>query len=144
MDESKDNKKSKKEKDDEQKQQEKDEEERLVREVIAENPVEDRGVREEWVGKVGWHRKEDIFANNDNSGNNRLRGRKRGVKNGVVEESGEMPNNGETETSADKNTLYPLTPFLTVLFLCLLLLLLYNRSFIKMLSKRRRGVEKYT
>lgn len=37
-----------------------DDEERLVREVIAENPVEDVGVREEWVKKVGWHRKEGV------------------------------------------------------------------------------------
>ena len=37
-----------------------DDEELLVREVIAENPVEERGVRDEWAGKVGWHDKVDV------------------------------------------------------------------------------------
>jgi hypothetical protein len=37
-----------------------DEEEKLVQEVIAENPVEERGVRNEWIEKVGWHRKEVV------------------------------------------------------------------------------------
>jgi hypothetical protein len=36
-------------------------EEALVREVIAENPEEERGVRDEWAQQVGWHRKENIF-----------------------------------------------------------------------------------
>jgi hypothetical protein len=36
-------------------------EEALVREVIAENPEKERGVRDEWAHQVGWHRKEDIF-----------------------------------------------------------------------------------
>jgi hypothetical protein len=36
-------------------------EEALVREVIAENPEEERGAREEWAQQVGWHRKENIF-----------------------------------------------------------------------------------
>jgi hypothetical protein len=38
-----------------------DDEERLVREVLAENPVEERGVRDEWKDRVGWHRKEDVM-----------------------------------------------------------------------------------
>lgn len=37
-----------------------DDEEKLVREVIAENPVQERGVRSEWDAQVGWHRKENI------------------------------------------------------------------------------------
>jgi hypothetical protein len=39
-----------------------DDEERLVREVIAESPVEGVGIRDEWAQKVGWHRKEDVAA----------------------------------------------------------------------------------
>lgn len=38
-----------------------DDEERLVRQVIRENPVEERGVRDEWNQKVGWGRQEDIY-----------------------------------------------------------------------------------
>ena len=37
-----------------------DDEEQLVRQVLAENPAEERGVRDEWAGQVGWHRKEDV------------------------------------------------------------------------------------
>lgn len=38
-----------------------DEEEKLiVQQVLAENPPEDRGERDEWANHVGWHRKEDI------------------------------------------------------------------------------------
>ena len=39
-----------------------DDGETLVRQVIAENPVEERGVREEWVQQVGWHRKDDVLG----------------------------------------------------------------------------------
>jgi len=39
-----------------------DDEEKLVRQVLAENPVEERGVRDEWAGKVGWGRKEDVLG----------------------------------------------------------------------------------
>jgi len=42
-----------------------DDEEKLVREVIAENPVEEKGERSEWSEHIGWHRKEDIFSPND-------------------------------------------------------------------------------
>lgn len=49
-----------------------DDEEKLVREVIEENPVEDVGVRAEWVQKVGWNRKEDVFGSSRAGG---LRGR---------------------------------------------------------------------
>jgi hypothetical protein len=42
-----------------------DDEEKLIREVIEENPVEDVGVREEWTRKEGWHRKEDIGSDDD-------------------------------------------------------------------------------
>ncbi|CAB9515645.1 expressed unknown protein [Seminavis robusta] len=37
-----------------------DDGELLVQEVIAENPVEERGIREEWAQHVGWHRTEDV------------------------------------------------------------------------------------
>ena len=40
-----------------------DEEEELVREVISENPPEDRGVRPEWESHQGWHRVEDTHPN---------------------------------------------------------------------------------
>lgn len=36
-----------------------DDEERLVQQVLAENPPEERGERDEWAARVGWHRKED-------------------------------------------------------------------------------------
>ena len=36
------------------------EEERLVQEVLQENPPDERGVRPEWEAKVGWHRKENL------------------------------------------------------------------------------------
>ena len=36
-----------------------DDEEKLVQQVLAENPPEDRGERDEWAKHVGWHRKED-------------------------------------------------------------------------------------
>jgi hypothetical protein len=49
-----------------------DDAEALVREVLAENPPEDRGVRDEWNHQVGWHRKENMIVNNNN--NNNLRG----------------------------------------------------------------------
>lgn len=39
-----------------------DDAEALVKEVLAENPPEDRGVREEWNHQVGWHRKENIYG----------------------------------------------------------------------------------
>jgi len=39
-----------------------DDEEQLVRQVLAENPVEERGVRDEWQQQVGWHRKEDVSS----------------------------------------------------------------------------------
>jgi hypothetical protein len=42
-----------------------DDAEALVREVLAENPPEDRGVRDEWDHQVGWHRKENIVYNNN-------------------------------------------------------------------------------
>lgn len=37
-----------------------DDEEALVQQVLAENPVDERGVRDEWVQQVGWHRKEHV------------------------------------------------------------------------------------
>ena len=40
-----------------------DDEEELVREVISENPPEDRGVRPEWESHQGWHRVEDTHPN---------------------------------------------------------------------------------
>ena len=40
-------------------------EEELVREVLAENPVEERGVRDEWVDHVGWNRKENIHVRHE-------------------------------------------------------------------------------
>jgi hypothetical protein len=33
----------------------------LVQEIIQENPPEDRGERDEWAQRVGWHRKEDVL-----------------------------------------------------------------------------------
>ena len=39
----------------------------LVREVIQENPPEERGVRPEWKEQVGWHRKEDMYSTQDNN-----------------------------------------------------------------------------
>lgn len=39
----------------------------LVREVILENPPEERGVRPEWKEQVGWHRKEDMYSTQDNN-----------------------------------------------------------------------------
>jgi hypothetical protein len=45
----------------------------LVQEVIADNPVEEKGVRDEWKKQVGWHRKEDIHL---------LRGRRRSTASG--------------------------------------------------------------
>jgi hypothetical protein len=43
----------------EQKHPTDDDEEKLVQQVLAENPPEDRGKRDEWANHVGWHRKED-------------------------------------------------------------------------------------
>ena len=37
-----------------------DDEEALVQQVLAENPVDERGVRDEWVQQVGWHHKEHV------------------------------------------------------------------------------------
>lgn len=37
-----------------------DDGESLVQQVLAENPPEERGVRDEWNGHVGWHRKENV------------------------------------------------------------------------------------
>lgn len=34
----------------------------LVKEVLDENPPEERGVRDEWDHQVGWHRKENIHG----------------------------------------------------------------------------------
>ena len=47
-----------------------DDEESLVRQVIAENPIADVGVREEWKQQIGWHHKENILASNHNENNN--------------------------------------------------------------------------
>jgi hypothetical protein len=44
-----------------------DDEEELVRQVLKDNPVEERGVREEWSQRVGWHRQEDVHALRDPS-----------------------------------------------------------------------------
>ena len=38
-----------------------DDEEKLVKQVIEENPVADVGIRDEWVQKIGWHRKENLL-----------------------------------------------------------------------------------
>ena len=46
-----------------------DDEESLVRQVIAENPMEDAGVREEWKQQIGWHQKENIFTTTSNDMN---------------------------------------------------------------------------
>jgi hypothetical protein len=43
-------------------QREEDDGENLVRQVIAENPVAEVGVREEWDHHIGWHRREHILA----------------------------------------------------------------------------------
>jgi hypothetical protein len=43
----------------------------LVKEVLEDNPPEERGVRDEWKHQVGWHRKEDI---NPGASTNQLRG----------------------------------------------------------------------
>ena len=43
-----------------------DDEESLVRQVIAENPVEDVGVREEWKQQIGWHHKENVWVSPKN------------------------------------------------------------------------------
>lgn len=37
-----------------------DDADELVRQVIAENPPEEQGIRDEWALKVGIHRKEDV------------------------------------------------------------------------------------
>jgi hypothetical protein len=37
-----------------------DDEEKLVRQVLAENPIQDVGVRDEWKEHIGWHRKENV------------------------------------------------------------------------------------
>lgn len=39
----------------------------LVQEVVDENPPEEQGVREEWRGQVGWHRKENIRVRDGSS-----------------------------------------------------------------------------
>jgi hypothetical protein len=38
----------------------------IVRQVIAENPIQDVGIRNEWYEHVGWHRKEDIRSHDTN------------------------------------------------------------------------------
>ena len=43
-----------------------DDEEELVRQVINENPPDDRGVRPEWDLHEGWHRVEDIREGHSN------------------------------------------------------------------------------
>ena len=45
-----------------------DDEEELVREVISENPPEDRGVRPEWESHQGWHRVENTHPNHHTEG----------------------------------------------------------------------------
>lgn len=37
-------------------------EEELVRQVLEENPVEERGTRDEWAQHVGWHHREDVHS----------------------------------------------------------------------------------
>jgi hypothetical protein len=44
---------------------EEDDVDMLVRQVIAENPAAEVGLREEWDHKTGWHRKEDIHSSSD-------------------------------------------------------------------------------
>lgn len=55
-----------------------DDEENLVRQVLAENPAADVGVRDEWKHRVGWHRQEDTGPSNNNlkRRSNNLRGLK--------------------------------------------------------------------
>ena len=36
-----------------------DDGERLVQQILAENPPDERGERDEWAAHVGWHRRED-------------------------------------------------------------------------------------
>ena len=52
-----------------------DDEEQLVRQVIAENPVQERGVRDEWAERVGWHRREDVLLLHAAADGGGLRGR---------------------------------------------------------------------
>lgn len=66
-----------------QKTDEDDDGEALVREVIAENPVPERGIRDEWEGQVGWHRQEDIH-------NAALRGAKKKRAEAAAKEEGDV------------------------------------------------------
>jgi hypothetical protein len=58
----------------------------LVEQVIQENPPEGRGVRDEWAGRVGWHRKE----------NSRLRGRRETL--GALKKNQSLQDGDTTET----------------------------------------------
>jgi hypothetical protein len=42
-----------------------DDGEALVRELLSEIPVEEKGEREEWASHQGWHRKEDVHGKSD-------------------------------------------------------------------------------
>lgn len=42
-------------------------EEELVRQVLEESPVAERGVREEWAQQVGWHRQEDVHRHQNHT-----------------------------------------------------------------------------
>lgn len=47
---------------------------RLVQEVMADNPVEEKGVRDEWKKQVGWHRKESIHRTRGHQQRTAIRG----------------------------------------------------------------------
>lgn len=51
--------------------------EKLVQQVIVENPVEEKGERDEWADHVGWHRTEDIHGVGGREGGGRGGGLRR-------------------------------------------------------------------
>ena len=48
----------------------------LVREIIEENPPEDRGHRLEWETKEGWHRREDVGSRGGGNRRRMMHGRR--------------------------------------------------------------------
>ena len=80
------------------------EEEKLVQEVIQENPPDERGVRPEWDAKVGWHRKENLRGRRQRQHRQDLVGDVERDSSGILSITSDVQPNEGAERSHTVNT----------------------------------------
>lgn len=93
-----------------------DDTEALIREVLAENPPEERGVREEWSRQVGWHRKENIYGGLRGKNTVGESAQKDVVTQGSQESELEVSDQGPTPSSIVATTKVYHTPIIIFFF----------------------------